>query len=160
MKFLTVLCYMALCITIHETGHVVVSTALGYRVKGVSLGIPLKPFTTIPIKIGEQDIHLIVSPYLIAGSTNLDMKRKPEKVLHWVAILLAGAFANTLVLVALYLTQGPSKFVSVWKAFVHRNLPLTLWGWFIIMNIAYGIGELIPFMGGDGTELLRVLLGR
>ena len=157
MYFLTVLGCWVMCQIIHECGHIILLLKYGYKIRGISIGLPIKPFVTIPIKFDNFNMSLYFSPYLWSSMTITNMETKPKASI-WTAIVLAGPSACILVLVVIYLFNGMSGFMylanSLWQ---NPGRRLSFWEWFIILNFACGFGELVPFVSNDGTRLLQVL---
>jgi len=147
-------------ILIHELCHIAVFSWYGYKIQALFIGLPMKPFVKIPL--GKFINELYLTPYFWSGATVPVMKQKPVAS-KWLLINLAGPLGNLLVLLSIYLLKGPSEFISTATFFTSGIHPAGQPGFLTIviaMNIAFGLGELIPYVAKDGTEILNVITGK
>lgn len=151
---LAVFC-MWLSMVIHELGHFVVMKSLGYKVVEISFGKRQDPMLRIPV--GGANVYF--TPYIWAGVTTFHTDKPTIKIKTYAAFLVAGSFTNLLVILAVFLFRGSQDFVSIKNLFTFQGLP-TFLGFFIVMNLAYGIGELMPVWSGDGRRLLKLWQGK
>lgn len=159
MFLATILAAVLLGIVVHEFGHIAVLSYYGYKIQALIIGIPIKPFVKISVNWIVKELY--ITPYLWTGTTIPVMLQKPIG-LEWLVIHLAGPSSNLLVVGLAYLFRGPSEFISLVNAFIHpaNRFSVGFWELFIALNIAYGVGELIPYISKDGTEILKVLSRR
>lgn len=157
--FLTVLACVLIGIVVHELGHIAVLSYYGYKTQALVIGMPIKPFVKIPINWIVNELY--ITPYLLSGTTIPIMPHKPTG-LRWLAIHLAGPLSNTLVIGLVFLFRGSAELTSLIMAFVNPASGFSggFWEFLIALNFAYGIGELVPYLAKDGTEILKVLLGQ
>ena len=147
-------------ILIHELCHIAVLSWYGYRIQALYIGLPMKPF--IKISLGKFINELYLTPYFWSGMTVPIMEQKPVAS-KWFLINLAGPLGNLLILLLIYLLKGPSEFIDTVTFFTNGIHPAGqpgFWTIAIAMNIAFGLGELIPYVAKDGTEILNVITGK
>ena len=158
--FFTIILVCVTGILIHELCHIAVLSWYGYRIQALCIGLPMKPFIKIPM--GKFINELYLTPYFWSGMTITVMEEKPVAS-KWFFINLAGPLGNCLVLLFIYLLKGNAEFISSLAFFTNGTNPGSqpgFWTIVIMMNIAFGFGELIPYVARDGTEILNVLTGK
>ena len=160
MQFLIFLPIYLLCLTIHEFGHIIMVLKCGHKIIGLSIGVPMKPILTIPIKLIKSGFNLYLTPYFWGAMTFTDIRENEIKTSTLSLITLAGPLLNIMCLIVVYLVRGSSEFSSLVHYFVPSSNNarfLSFWELFIAFNFTCGFGELIPFVSGDGTRLFRII---
>lgn len=158
MVLLTMIACITISVLIHELGHVVALLFYGYKPKAISIGAPFKPIFRIPTKFLVNELW--ITPYFWGGSTVVSMPNGPTAS-RWLIINLAGPAINILVLCMIFLLRGSSDFILLAHLLKGSTLQvINFWAAFTVFNICYGIGELIPYLGRDGTNILKVLTGK
>ena len=156
MFFTTMLACMVAGVVIHELGHIAVLSYYGHKIRALAIGLPMKPFIKIPLRAVADELY--ITPYLWAGATFPKFKQKPTAS-GWLFIHLGGPGSNLLVLTVIFLFRGSSEFISAAYLFTPHIIDVGFWELFIIFNFVY-VGELIPFIGKDGTVALNVIRGK
>ena len=135
---------------VHEIGHAIVARGLGFEILGVRLGVGKRV-----ARREWRGTHISVHAIPLNGVVYVHAERSHWLRLRYALVLLAGPGANLLFALSLWAIVG-TRF--------HGN-PEPLEGFavapqFFFANFFLGVGNLVPFLGGDGTQMIKLLVTR